>query len=390
MAKGRDIAIIGAGIGGLTAAIALRRIGARVTVHEQAAEIGEVGAGLQLGPNAMAVLDRLGVAPEVLRRGGRPKQVDLRDGVTGQPLATYPLGGDMIRRFGQPFINIHRADLIAVLEHAARDAGVEMSLGRRVSTIADTDPPCFHFEDGGETRAEIGILADGVKSGARATLFGGRNPQFSGHIAWRMTLPLPSGWPQTVIVWLAPGRHVVSYPLRGTMLNVVAVENCGERAEEGWRVQGDPAVLRERFGTMHADVRALLEPVEHVYKWGLYGHGRLESWSMGNVALLGDACHPMLPFLAQGAGMAIEDAWVLADELDGAEEIAPALKRYTARRIDRASRVQAASRRNGLLYHAGGLQRPGRNLGFRLLNRFAPGQIRTRFDWLYGVDVTKD
>lgn len=379
-------AIIGGGIGGLTAAIALARRGCGVTVYEQALAFGEVGAGLQLGPNAMRVLAALGVADAVRAAGRQPEAVVLRDGLSGAGLTRFPLGPALEARLGHPFVNIHRADLVAVLAQAAVDAGVAMELTARAYQV-DPGTGAVTFADSRVVSADLVVAADGMKSPIRQAVFAPRAPRFNGFVAWRALIAKPAGWPSEVRVWLAPGAHIVTYPLREDLLNIVAVERQGAAVEETWGLGGDPNQMRARFARFCPDVAALLGEVSTVLKWGLYTHPVPARWTSGAVALLGDAAHPTLPYLAQGAGLAIEDAGVLALEVARATSVADALAAYQAARVPRARKVVRAAHKNGRLYHAGGLARGVRNAGFGVLNRVAPGHVERRFDWLYGADV---
>jgi salicylate hydroxylase len=247
-------------------------------------------------------------------------------------------------------------------------------------------------EGGTAVPAEIVIAADGLRSPVRAAWFEGSPPRFTGHVAWRALIEaerLPAELvPAVARVTMGPGRHIVTYPLRGgRLVNVVAVEERAEWAAEGWSTRDDPGHLRRALEGWGGGVSALLAAVEETYLWGLFDHAPLPVWAKGRIALLGDACHPMLPYLAQGATMALEDAWVLAAELDVAPTPEQGLMAYEARRAPRATRVQRASARNGRLYHLRPGPRAVANLGLRAVGALAPGGLIGRFDWLYGADV---
>lgn len=367
------VAIIGGGIGGLTAALACRAGGAAVTIHEQADEIGDAGAGIQVSPNAAWVLDRLGLLPDLAEIATRPEAVILNDALTGAALARVPMGDAAQARYGHGSYVIHRADLAMLLAKAADRAGVALNLGAELTDAADLD-------------ADVVIAADGIKSRQRAALFGGGDPVFSDHVAWRALVPLSGAVPAITRNWLAPGRHVVTYPLRQStapVMNIVAVEETRDPADANWRQPGDLATFQKRFGGFCPALADLLARVETVHKWGLFHHPPLGQWVTDRVALLGDAAHPMVPFLAQGAAMAIEDAWILALCLDQGEDVAAALAVYQARRMGRAGAVQAASLRAGGLYHAGGAKRLMRNGGMRMIGAFWPGLFARRMDWIY-------
>lgn len=379
---GQTIAVVGAGVGGLAAALALARRGAVVTVFERAPALAEVGAGLQLGPNAVAVLQSLGVAERLAPQVTLPEAVELREHRRGRVVARVPLGATARARYGRPYWHVHRADLLAVLADAAHDEGVSLRLGTEVS---GPDDPVL-------AGSAVVVGADGVRSGLRAAALAGSLPRFTGHVAWRGLVPAESLPPElarpAARVWMGPGRHLVSYPLRGgRLVNFVAVEERTGWAEEGWNLPGDPAALRRAFADFGGDAGALLDAVTACFLWGLFDHPTLASWTDGRLALLGDACHPMLPFLAQGAAMALEDAWVLAACLDGAETPTVGLAAYQRARLPRATAVQRASARNATLYHLPRLVRLPVHLGLRSASTLAPGRLLARFDWLYGANV---
>jgi salicylate hydroxylase len=242
--------------------------------------------------------------------------------------------------------------------------------------------------------AEVAIAADGLRSPARAAHFAATPPRFTGNVAWRGLVDaagLPDELHRPVArVTMAPGRHLVTYPLRGgRLVNFVAVEERAAWTAEGWMQPDDPANLRRAFAGWTGAAGALLAAVESCHLWGLFDHPPLPHWAAGRLALLGDACHPMLPFLAQGATMALEDAWVLADELDLARDPARGLAAYEAARLPRATRVQRAAARNGRVYHLRPGLRDAAHLGLGLASTLAPGLLAGRFDWLFGADVTR-
>ncbi|MCF3594704.1 FAD-dependent monooxygenase [Rhodobacteraceae bacterium LMO-12] len=390
MLNGLRAIVIGAGIGGLGVARALALRGAHVKVIEQAPEIGEVGAGLQMSPNAMAVLRGLGL-DQALESGGavRAQGVVLKD-YRGSDVARL----DLTRLADQRYYFIHRADLIAVLEQGAREAGVEFELGTRIDWVADAhngDEPTGHIAGGGERRADLIIGADGLQSRVRPVLNGSEEPFFTGQVAWRALIPNPAGRGPEAHVHMGPGRHLVSYPLRdSTLLNIVAVQEQRGWVKEGWNLRDDPDNLRKAFADFGPEVQAMLAEVEETYLWGLFRHPVATHWHGQGVALLGDAAHPTLPFMAQGAAMALEDAWVLADSLAGAENIPAGLARYQERRRQRAERVINASTDNAWKYH---LKFPPLRFVAQAVLRggshFFPDRMMRQFDWLYGYDVTR-
>ncbi|MXU65486.1 FAD-dependent monooxygenase [Oceanomicrobium pacificus] len=399
MSGNRSITVLGGGIGGLAAAIALARRGCAVDLIEQADALSEVGAGLQISPNGVAVLEGLGLRDAVAVVAGQPEAVHLRDGRSGRRVATVPLGRQIEMRHGRPFWQIHRADLVGILADAARREGVSLQLGRRITGIArddGTDGPVLLKDAAGQTSTHGTLVAaDGVRSRVRAALFGGEQVRFTGQVAWRGLVPmaaLPAPLPDAAQVFMGAGRHLVAYPLRGrTLANIVAVEERADWTEESWTRGADPADVRAAFAGWAPEVSALLDALQDCFVWGLFDHPPLRDWASGRVALLGDACHPMLPFMAQGATMALEDAWVLAAELAGSpDDHGAALRAYSRARLARATRVQATSAGNAKIYHMG--SGPARQIlhgGMRLVGRSAPGLLERKFDWIYGADVTR-
>ncbi|MCB1338922.1 MAG: FAD-dependent monooxygenase [Maritimibacter sp.] len=388
MLVGQDITVLGGGIGGFAAACALAMRGARVTVLEQAADISEVGAGLQISPNGFAVLDALGLGAAARERSVASRAVVLADGLTGREVVRM----DLARlRPAHSFLLFHRADLLAMLAERAGELGVAVVTGARVARV-EIGPEAAKLEmDGGEAR-DTGFLvgADGLHSVLRGALNGPRQPFFTGQVAWRALVPALGGEPAEATVWMGPGRHMVSYPLRGgSLVNLVAVEERKAWAEEGWHHEDDPGNFQRAFAQYRGAPRALIDRVEQVNIWGLFRHPVADQWHRGRAALLGDAAHPTLPFMAQGAVMALEDAWVLADALAlGGLDEGPAL--YQARRRHRVERVIAAANANARNYHhANPLARLVGFGGLRALNGLRPEALVGRFDWIYGYDVTR-
>ena len=385
--SGLAATVLGAGIGGLTAAIALAQQGARVRVLEQAERITEVGAGIQISPNGACVLERLGLGPDLVRRSMASKAVVLRDYRRGRPVVRLDLQGR-----GR-FALVHRADLIALLADAADAAGVVVETGRRVEAveIAET-ATSVRFSAGGSERLEgVVIGADGLHSRLRAAMLGPAAPQFTGQVAWRALLACDGGAvPAEAHVFMAPGRHVVAYPLRdGRLVNLVAVEERAAWTDEGWTHRGEPGDLRRAFAGFGEPVAGWLQSVEDVHVWGLFRHPVAARWGQGRCCLLGDAAHPTLPFLAQGACMAIEDAWALSVLLDRHGPTPRAWAAYTAARRDRVGRIVAAATANARNYHLRHpLVRGIAHGGLRVLGAVRPGVLADRFDWLYGYDVT--
>lgn len=384
MLIGQDIAILGAGVAGLAAARALALRGARVTVYERAPAITEVGAGLQLSPNGVAVLSALGL--DAASVAMRSQGVLLVDGYSGRTV----LHMDFNRyKPESAFLLIHRADLIDLLAQGARDAGVQIKLSRIVDTVVeDSDRVTITFEDGSRTEHDVVIGADGLQSRLRKMLNGDAAPFFTGQTAWRATVPAVGGEDPVAMVHVAAGKHVVCYPLRqGTMINIVAVEERADWAAEGWHHTGDPAQLTDHFSEFGGGVTSLLARVTEVSRWGLFRHPVAQNWYGTRTALIGDAAHPTLPFLAQGANLALEDAWVLADCL-ASLPYDQALPAYQSRRQLRVKRVIDAATANARNYHLRGAKRGVAHMALRLGGAIAPQAVIDKFSWLYDHDVT--
>ena len=389
---GQAVTVLGAGVAGLALARALALRGAEVTVLEQAEAIREVGAGLQITPNGAAVLRALGLEAALEAATTRAQAVELRDGRDGGLV----LRMDLARlRPGQGWHLTHRADLIELLAAGARAAGAQIRLLQRIETV-DLSGPCPRVQtaQGATITAPVLIGADGLQSRLRAALLGASVPFFTGQAAWRAVIPCETGAPPVAEVHMGAGRHLVSYPLRGGQLrNIVAVEERGQWVEEGWALPDDPLALRLAFQSFGPRVQGWLEQVDQVFLWGLFRHPVAPRWGQalpgGMVALLGDAAHPTLPFLAQGANMALEDAWVLAECLDQHGPGATALAGYQARRAPRCTRIVAAANANARAYHLSGLKRGIGHMALRAAGLIAPGAALRRFDWVYTHDVTR-
>ncbi|MFZ5708266.1 MAG: FAD-dependent oxidoreductase [Pseudomonadota bacterium] len=393
MLTGSRVLVIGAGIAGLAVARALALKGAEVTVLEQAPEIREVGAGLQIAPNGARVLIALGLGESLVRIGQRAEAIELIDGETGSSVARLPLAPD-IEAGGEPFRPsyrfVHRADLIDILHAGAREAGAVVRTAAQVARIdLSEDRPTVTL-DGGETvSGDLVLGADGLHSRLREALNGRSAPFFTHQVAWRATLPAEGPIAPVARVYLGAKRHLVTYPLRGgTLRNIVAVEERRKWAEESWSLTDDPLALRIAFDDFVPEVRGWLARIERPNLWGLFRHPVAERWHGDRAAILGDAAHPTLPFLAQGANMALEDAWVLAASLEMHEEPAEALAVYQKVRRPRAIRAVEAANANARNYHLSGIRRDLAHMGLRLASRIAPARLTGRFDWLYDHDVT--
>ncbi len=382
------ILVIGGGIGGLTAALALTRGGHRVTVLEKAAQFAELGAGLQLAPNATRILDRLGVLDQVLGAGVRPRRLLLRSAVTARELTALDLGEKFTQRYGAPYVVMHRSDLLTILYDACAAAGVELRPDRDVTAVTD-DGHAVQAEcsDGTRHAAEAVLAADGLHSGVRR-LFTADQPVCSGFAAYRGTAGVQEVTARSeldeVVAWIGPDLHFVQYPLRaGQIYNQVAVFRSRRYAADpglGDADWGGPDELDEAFGACCPQVREATGFLWRDRWWPMYDREPIDVWTRGRIALLGDAAHPMLQYLAQGACQAIEDGDALARALADGRPADKALAQYQAERAPQAGRVQRAARTWGDIWHVSGV---GALLRDELFARRPPDDFGYT-DWLYG------
>lgn len=387
MANPLPVLIAGGGIGGLSTAIALAQAGFEATVLERSAFAEESGAGIQLGPNATRILCKLGVLGVLEAQACRPEAIWLFDGVSGRRLATVPLGDTAEKRYGAPYLTLHRADLHASLRAAAEALGpVSLNSGFDVSGIEVHDTVAVANIDGTILEGSSLIGADGLWSTVRQCIAPEATLSFTGDTAYRALLPreeVPELFANPVVgLWLGPGAHLVHYPVRaGGALNVVAVIEGGREAQ-GWNQTADTARLLSGFTRWCKESKSLLESAEGWRAWSLFSLPPLAHWSRGAVTLLGDAAHPVLPYLAQGAGLAIEDAATLANCLAATrDDPAAEFRTYEMLRRGRALRLQNTARRFGRIYHLRGPARFARNAALKLRSETA---ALRQFDWLYG------
>lgn len=366
------IGIIGAGIGGLAAAAALRARGFNVRIFEQAQKFARVGAGIQMTPNPMKVLRELGVEPELRRISFEPVSGLNRDYDSGAVTNELPLRDAVEGRYGAPYLCAHRADLHTAIKNVVPDEIV--SFGRKLAGI-EQGPTSVRltFTDGAAETVDALIAADGVHSIVRDAMLGKEEPRFTGRVAYRTTFPAKLLGENQIAPsrtkWWGPDRHIVIYYVTANRDEVYFVtsqpEDVGWMTRESWSTKGDVNALREAFSAFAPEVRHVLDRCPEVYKWALLARDPLPRWTEGRLALLGDACHPMPPYMAQGAAMALEDAMVLGRCLDGVEPegFNAAFKRYEWNRKPRASRIQQMSGKNTWMQH------------------------NTNPDWVYGYDA---
>lgn len=386
--------VAGGGIGGLAAALACARAGCDVRLYEQAAAFSEVGAGVQLGPNAVRRLQGLGLGDALQAVAARPEQLSVRSAVSGRELGVLALNPDMAQRYGAPYCTVHRADLHGVLLQALQhEARVRLKTACPVRAVRQ-DGGCVTLLLPADLEVEGDLLvgADGLWSAVRQQVLGDGGATPSGHVAYRALLAqqaLPAALrSQQVTAWLGPRLHVVAYPVRrGELLNVVVIVQGQPRGPvQDWDQAAMAAELQAAMGPACAAVRDLVQALPVWRLWVLNARAPVSSpqaMAQGRVALLGDAAHPMLPYLAQGAGMAIEDAAELGHLLTmtgaAALDVPLALNRYALNRWQRVARVQARSLRNGRIFHATGVVQAGRDMSLRLL-----GPRLLDVPWLYG------
>jgi len=391
MTKPLTIAVIGAGIGGSAAALSLLRAGFSVELFEQAERFGEIGAGIQISPNASRILHRLVPESVLAARAVRPLAVHQRRWEDGRTLQRAPLGDAIAAAYGAPYYHFHRADLLAALAAALPPERVHF--GHRLAAFAERgDRVVVRFENGTEMSADLLIGADGIRSTVRERLFGADAPRFTGCIAYRGLVPFERVAPLGIEVvagnWMGPHRHFVHYVVGGgRFLNFVAVIERDAWTKESWTERGAIADCLGAYEGWHGQVRSIIAAAPETFIWGLFDRLPLRRWSEGRVSLLGDACHPMLPFMAQGAAMAIEDGAALAACLKaGADDVPAALRRYEAIRLPRASRLQELSRANKTRFHLpDGPQQMTRDAA---LAAHGDRSIAAT-EWLYGHDAEK-
>ncbi|GJD64482.1 FAD-dependent oxidoreductase [Methylobacterium frigidaeris] len=385
------IGIIGGGIGGTATAYALLRQGFDVTIFEQAAAFGEVGAGVQMTPNAVKAIKGLGLSDKLLRAAFYPKAIVGRNWQSGRENFRIDLGDEFRRHYDAPFIHIHRADLLDVF---ATELPSEICrFGRRCVGVVQTETGARAEFEGGETfSADLIIGADGVRSAVRGALFEAGDLRWTGHQCYRALVPtdgvVDDVNPDSTF-WMGPNAHVVTYYVKGgRMVNIVAVTEASEWVAESWSTRASRDQMLADFAGWQPTLQTLFARVDEVYNWGLFDRDPMQTWSKGAVTLLGDACHPMLPFLSQGAAMAIEDAYVLATALAlHRRDLGAALQAYEGERLPRTARVQLEARERGRTYHLPSEEEmAARDADYARRAKEDPRTTGINTDWVYDYD----
>lgn len=385
----RHILIVGAGIGGLTAALALLKHGFKVTVLEQAGELREVGAGVQISPNGMRVFDHLGLHESLKSVAWEPRGKEIRLWNTAQSWKLFDLAAEAVARYGHPYWMFHRADLLECLRTAVEQhSSTSIRTAMKCVDVGQNDTTAWAITENGESiQADVLIGADGIHSTVRAALFGADQPEFTGIIAWRGVIPvtrLPTDLlPPTGLNWVGPGGHVINYHLRrGELLNFVGVVERDDWQVESWSLAGDRDECAADFQGWHATIQTLIHCIDTPYKWALMGRQPMPQWVQQRIGLLGDACHAMLPFMAQGAVMAIEDGLVLARCLAAYEDVIVAVKQYEVARIARTSRTVELSLANAKRFHNPALADAAGAAEY-VAREWQPDKIIERYEWLF-------
>ena len=391
------LAIAGAGIGGLTLALSLLRQGCPVDIFEQAPELLELGAGVQLGPNGSRILIELGLERALTDRGvieATSKEVRLWS--TGETWPLFDLGDDCLRRFGAPYWLAHRGDLHRVLLDAVLALAPDcVHTNHRIEGFEQKpDGVTLRFAGGATAEANLLVGADGVHSTVRRHLFGAREAEFTGIVAWRGLAPmnsLPDELQRDVGTnWVGPGGHCITYPLcGGTVMNFVGLVERSDWVKESWTEPGSVDECLADFARWNPLIHTLIERAPPLYRWALLQRDPLETWTSGRVTLLGDACHPTLPFLAQGANMAIEDGMILARCLSASPgDFARAFARYEELRIPRTSAVANGSKSNTERFHNPILAEHEAAVRY-IETEWQPDKVRQRYDWLFEYDAVQ-
>lgn len=396
MNKNLRVGIIGGGIGGAALARSLQRQGIEYHLFERADAFGEVGAGVQMTPNAVKVLKALGLNDALYDVGFLPEAMVGRNWETSDELFRTPLKGSSKTTYGAEYFHVHRADLHFILTKEIPDSQVTFG-AQCVDVIKNSESATAIFNDGSEFEADLIVGADGINSVVRSVLWGGNNPKFTGHMCWRALVPveehpLPFVGPDATF-WMGPSAHVVTYYVKGgKAVNIVAVTETDEWVKESWTEPSSTQELLESYSGWHSNLVKLFERTDpsQTYKWGLFDHDPMPKWSSGHVTLLGDAAHPMLPFLSQGAAMAIEDSYVLAQAVAHFNgDINASLVAYEKERVERTSHVQLQARERGRTYHLSTAEElKARDVIYRKEQEENPNAVGIGAEWIYKYDAT--
>ncbi|QTD54925.1 FAD-dependent monooxygenase [Parasphingorhabdus cellanae] len=389
--------IVGGGIGGLNAALCFNHFGWDVEILEQAAQLEDIGAGIQISPNGMHVLRALDIDGQVAATGCCPRATQFRMGQSGRVIMTQDMGQRLEEKWGAPYLHIHRADLISAMADAlSKRCSGALRMATPVAGYGQNDHKAWAIlSDGSVVEGDIIVGADGIKSPIRTQMLGQEKPRFTGNVAWRAVVPvakLGRNAPLPVAsVWLGEGKHAVTYLLRGGKLaNLVGVVERDDWQQESWTEKGTREQALADFAGWHPTITTLLEQADHHYRWALFDRDPLDQWIDGRAVLIGDAAHPMLPFMAQGAVQAIEDGYVLARLLAEHDDHETALTLFFQARRARTASVQEAARRNMNIFHQRTTSGKLSTYAPIWLAGKIPGQeaFDAQMEWLYGHDVT--